>query len=385
MMGTEYWGWAGEAHLREHGESGGAVSGLLASVLSSYDEVIVIRKTGTVFEAEVHTLDSPQGIARVQGALHAVSIELSHYLQLGRKTAIVLKPCEARAVIENIKRNHVRREDVLLIGLNCGGTLPPVKTKEYLRSQFGVSPGDIAKEEIAKGNLIFFTTDGQELSRSIDELEEAGYGRRESCRYCDVKIPSMCDIACGNWGTPAEKHITFLEVFTDAGAAALEAAVDGGYVSVSEPGEKLAAVRKKIEGIMVKMAKGWQEKMLGPFMAMEPKERLDAIHAALAPCIGCYACRKACPVCKCGDDCKCFQADPDDQLPISMFHAVRFLHLMESCVGCGQCSDACPMEIPLAHLHQLFAKAYEGRTGYKPGMSCGDIPPLSRGDFPEGY
>ncbi len=58
---------------------------------------------------------------------------------------------------------------------------------------------------------------------------------------------------------------------------------------------------------------------------------------------------------------------------------------MESCVGCGQCSDACPVDIPLAHLHQLFAKAYEDKTGYKPGMSAQDVPPLTRGDFPESY
>ncbi len=385
MEPEQYWGWAGEAALREGGESGGAVTGLVASVVDSYDEVIVIKKTGTIFEGIVHSVADKAEVGRLQGALHAVSIELSHYITLGKKTAIVLKPCDARAVIENIKRNHVRREDVLLIGLNCGGTLPPAKTKELLQTQFGLAPEDVTKEEIAKGNLIFFKTDGEEVERSIDELEESGYGRRESCRYCDVKIPSMCDIAFGNWGTPAKKNITFIEVFSEKGKEALEAAVSGGYLETKAPSEKLAEVRAKINTIMVKMGKKWRKKLIGPVMAMDKTERLAYIQKTLAPCIGCYACRKACPVCKCGDDCKCYQADPDDALPISMFHSVRLLHLMESCVGCGQCSDACPMDIPLAHLHQLFAKAYEDKTGYKPGMSAQDVPPLTRGDFPEGY
>ncbi|HOP09787.1 MAG TPA: 4Fe-4S binding protein, partial [Candidatus Methanofastidiosa archaeon] len=123
----------------------------------------------------------------------------------------------------------------------------------------------------------------------------------------------------------------------------------------------------------------------GPVMEMSPEDRLDYIKDALSPCIGCYACRKACPICNCTSDCKCMQMDPDDDLPIPQYHAVRLLHLMESCIGCGNCTDVCPVDIPLARLHQLFSRTYEDRTGYRPGMSTDDTPPLSRGDYPEGY
>ncbi len=385
MNSKSFWGWSSTEALREGGESGGFVTSFLESIVGKYDNILAVRKTGTVFEGAVMSIDSKEDAIKTQGALHAVCMELSHYIKKGERTAIVLKPCDARAVIENMKRNHVERENVLLIGLNCGGTLPPVDTMRFIDNYFELAPEDIVKEEIAKGKIIFKTTSGKEFWKTIDEIEEEGFGRRENCRYCDVKIPSMCDIACGNWGTPAGKNITFVEVFTENGNNALEQAVREGFINVGEPSEKMIAVRSKINGIMKKMAGGWNKRIIGRLRNMPNEERLAYIKNVLSPCIACYACRKACPVCKCGDDCKCMQMDPDDSLPISIFHSIRLLHLTESCIGCGNCSDVCPVDIPLAHLHQLFARNYEKKTGYKPGMSIEDIPPLSRGDLPEGY
>ncbi|MHC1604433.1 MAG: Coenzyme F420 hydrogenase/dehydrogenase, beta subunit C-terminal domain [Candidatus Methanofastidiosia archaeon] len=384
MNPEQYWGWSTKDRLRESGESGGFVTSLLESFIGNYDEIIAVQKVGTVFEGTVCTIENPDDVRKVQGALHAVCIELSHYIKKEKKTAIVLKPCDARAVIENIKRNHLDSKNVLLIGLNCGGTLPAVRTMEFLEKEFDVKPEDVTKEEITKGNLVFQTVKG-EFEKSIDELEEEAYGRRESCRYCDVKIPSMCDIACGNWGTPSGKNITFIEVFTEKGKDALEVACAKGFVVIKEPSEKLAAIRSKVNTSMVKLAGSWNRKILGTLLEMPSEKRFVHIRDMLSTCIGCYACRKVCPVCKCSSDCKCVQSDPDDLLPISQFHAIRLLHLMESCIGCGNCSDVCPVDIPLAHLHQLFARTYEKRNGYKPGMSVDDVPPLSRGDFPEGY
>ena len=384
MMSETYWGWSNDEDIRKRGESGGFVSSLVESLVGEYDRVITINKTGTVFEGKVVEVSDPSEVKNIQGALHSLCISMSAYIKKGVRTAIVLKPCDARAVIENIKRNHASRDEVLLIGLNCGGTLPSVDTMKMIGLEFHIQPDEVVKEEIDKGNLVFITKD-EEFSKSIDELEESGYGRRESCRYCDYKIPSVCDIACGNWGTPSGKNMTFVEVFSEKGAHVLGSARERGFVSVKEPSEKLANIRSKINSSMKKMAKKWKGKVLDSLMDLTPEERLRVISDTLSPCIGCYACRKACPVCNCTSDCKCMQMDPDDDLPISQYHAVRLLHLMESCIGCGNCTDVCPVDIPLARLHQLFARTYEDRTGYRPGMSVDDVPPLSRGDYPEGY
>lgn len=86
-----------------------------------------------------------------------------------------------------------------MIGVNCGGTLPPVPTMQMIRDVYELDPSDVIKEEIAKGKLIMETAEG-EKGFGIEDLEEDGMGRRENCQRCDLKIPSNADLALGNWG-----------------------------------------------------------------------------------------------------------------------------------------------------------------------------------------
>ena len=37
-----------------------------------------------------------------------------------------------------------------MIGVNCGGTLPPVPTMQMIRDVYELDPSDVIKEEIAK-------------------------------------------------------------------------------------------------------------------------------------------------------------------------------------------------------------------------------------------
>ncbi len=72
---------------------------------------------------------------------------------------------------------------------------------------------------------------------SIDELEEHGSGRRLNCQRCDVKIPTMADLACGNWGVigPQAGKATFVEVCSEKGAKLLDAAVNAKAVTTQPP------------------------------------------------------------------------------------------------------------------------------------------------------
>ena len=64
-----------------------------------------------------------------------------------------------------------------MIGVNCGGTLPPVKAREMIETFYDLDPDAVVKEEIAKGKLIIETAD-QEKEIPIDDLEDQGFGRR---------------------------------------------------------------------------------------------------------------------------------------------------------------------------------------------------------------
>ena len=64
-----------------------------------------------------------------------------------------------------------------MIGVNCGGSVSPVTARKMIKEKFGVDPNTVTKEEIDKGQFII-EYEGGHKGISMDELEEAGYGRR---------------------------------------------------------------------------------------------------------------------------------------------------------------------------------------------------------------
>ncbi len=107
-----------------------------------------------------------------------------------------------------------------MIGVNCGGSVSPVTARKMIAEKYGVDPNAVVKEEIDKGQFIIQLADGSHKGISVDELEDAGYGRRTNCRRCKVKVPRQADLACGNWGVIGDKagKATFVEVCSDKGA-----------------------------------------------------------------------------------------------------------------------------------------------------------------------
>ena len=101
-----------------------------------------------------------------------------------------------------------------------------------IADKFGVDPDKVHKEEIDKGQFII-EYEGGHKGISIDELEEAGYGRRSNCRRCKLKIPRQADLACGNWGVIGDKagKATFVEVCSEKGANLVSGAVKSGILA----------------------------------------------------------------------------------------------------------------------------------------------------------
>src|SRR5665811_1088485 len=246
-------------------------------------------------------------------------------------------------------RDSLNPDNLVLIGLNCGGTLPPVKAMEMIQKLYETDPMDVAKEEISKGNFIIETKDHEHKELKVDDLEEMGYGRRANCRRCEEKIPRSMDLAFGNWGVigPDAGKATFVEVCSEAGAQLLDDAVKAGALTTKDPIPKGIEIRENIEKAMLKLAAKWQaHDFLGP------ENRDEFWLEQFAKCIKCGGCWNACPVCVC-DDCKRESCEPrwveSGILPPSpKLQYTRAAHMAADCVDCGQCEDACPVEIPLS-------------------------------------
>jgi formate dehydrogenase subunit beta len=390
MKGDMYWAWSSDPTVVDRAECGGAVTSLLKSALENnrVDAVLAVQaRDGNRYDGTPVLITDPEEVIGAAGALHCVSANIARCLKefldgaSDFKVAVACKPCDAKAIIELVKRNQINLENVLLIGLNCTGTILPVTAQKMMEEEFEVDPFDVVSEDIEDGKLKIRLRDGVEKERDLAELEGKGLGRRENCRRCDLNIPTMADIACGKWGAE-DKKATFVEVCSERGADFIDRAVEGGQIKVEQPSAEALESRRAQDRTATELARQWQEKDFGEFQAMGVEERFEYWFGAsgqFGQCIKCFGCRDACPICYCKD---CYlEADrgrvPGGEIPPdAMFPMIRTVHVMDCCVNCGQCQDACPMELPLSRLIFMLSKELGQMFKYEPGMDASAPPPL---------
>ena len=354
--GDMYYAWTTDAEIAKKAECGGAVTTLLKFALEHkmVDAVLAITKGQDIYDAVPTLITDPKEVDKTAGSLHCGTLNtanlVAQYLDgaRGMKIGMTVKGCDLMALLELAKRKKVNPDQLLLIGVNCGGTVSPVTARKMIAEKFGVDPDTVHKEEIDKGQFII-EYEGGHKGISIDELEEEGYGRRSNCRRCKLKVPRQADLACGNWGVIGDKagKATFIEVCSDKGAALIDAAVKAGVLKTEAPDPKGIEIRGKVEGAMLKLGERWRKKDFAALSA----DPLGIIKKETARCIKCYSCIENCPVCfpvKENLKGKQYMVQPGEVPPNPMFHLRRFAHISDSCVNCGQCEELCAMEIPLA-------------------------------------
>jgi formate dehydrogenase subunit beta len=387
MKGDMYIASSTDKEILEKAECGGVVTSLLKFALESKraDAVLAVKaRDGNRYDGTPVLISQPDKVIETAGALHCTSPNIARYVKeytdgaSDLKIAVVVKPCDAKAVIELAKRTQIKLDNLILIGLNCTGTLPSVKAKKMMKEVFGIDPADVVAEDIDDDKLVITLKDGTQKERALMELEEQGYGRRENCRRCETNIPIMADIACGKWGT-SDKNTTFIEVCTEKGADFIDAAIASGYISVRQPSPGAIELRRKKDEAAIQSAKEWQERDFSGLKQMSTDERFEYWFGQFARCIKCYGCRDACPICYC-KDCN-LEADrglvpPGEVPPDIMFPMVRITHVMDSCVNCGQCQDVCAMELPLSRLIFMLNRDLYDIFKYEPGIDIGQRPPL---------
>jgi len=387
MKGDMYLARSSDDAIFEKAECGGAVTSLLKFALESkiVDAVLAVKaRDGNRYDGIPALITEPGAMIETAGALHCASPNIARCLKeyldgaFDTKIAVVCKPCDARATIELAKRTQIKMDNLILIGLNCTGTLPSAAAKQMFHEEFGVDPADIIGEDIEEGKLTIRLKDGIEKEKDLDELEQKGYGRRENCRRCDINIPIMADIACGKWGTDGKK-VTFIETCSEKGADFIDKAIEAGYIKVEKPDSAVAKARREKNEEQVERAKKWQEKDFASLKEMSTEEKFSYWFGQFSRCIKCYGCRDACPICYCKD---CIlEADrgtiPSGEIPPNiMFPMIRTVHVMDSCVNCGQCQDACSMDLPLARLIFMLNRELADIFKHEPGMDVNAPIPL---------
>jgi formate dehydrogenase subunit beta len=372
--GDMLYAWTNDEEIKKKAELGGAVTGLWKYALESkmVDAVYVIKKGKDLYDAQPVLITNPADLKNTAGSLHCGTLLLpkivKKYLDGASrmKIGITVKGCDVMAFLELAKRKQINLDNIVMIGVNCGGSVSPILARKMIADKFGVDPDKVHKEEIDKGQFII-EYEGGHKGISIDELEEAGYGRRTNCRRCKYKIPRQADLACGNWGVIGDKagKATFVEVCSDKGANLLNGAVKAKVIATEAANPKGLEMRAKVEGAMLKLGDKWRKKdftVLGANM-------WETINKETSRCIKCYSCIENCPVCFTAANeliKSSLMVKPGELAPNPMFHMRRFAHISDSCINCGQCEELCPMDIPLA----LFSHAIrvEGDATFEPKL-----------------
>jgi formate dehydrogenase subunit beta len=284
---------------------------------------------------------------------------------MGAKVAAVLRPCEIRAFVELVKLKQGRTEEVILIGMDCLGTL---QNKDYFQ---------LAADKAAQSTVAFY-----ESVLGGKSTETGGADLAPACRACEYPVAENADIQIGLYGMDID-HSLLVRSQTEAGDHILK---QMNVPAADEPRGRQDAI-----DAVIKQRTHYRDDMFA--RTREATDSLEKMSTYFATCVNCYNCRVACPVCYC-KECvfvtDVFNHDPSQYLQwanrkgiIKMptdtlfYHITRLAHMSTACVGCGQCSNACPNDIPVMELFRTIAQDTQKAFDYQAGRSLEEEPPLS--------
>jgi formate dehydrogenase subunit beta len=270
--------------------------------------------------------------------------------------AVVVRPCELRALFELVKLEQAKLDNLLFISFTCSGVYPTRFMIDGIENKLKAY-----WENIRTGHI------PQDL--------------RESCRMCENFVPDNADILLTLMEQDTGTEST-LFIKTEKGKQFLEDK-SGQLIEAESESKKIESMRNK---------------------RIDEKERIFAdlktedfgikgLTEIFGRCINCHACSKACPVCYCK---LCYFESSESEYSSStlekelnkrgavrlpadtvFYHIGRLIHVGITCVACGMCSDACPTNIPISTIFAKLGKRVQQLFDYVPGRNIEEPIPIS--------
>ena len=336
--------------LLEHG----VVEALLVPVEVAGGSVapMLVREVGVLQRAAPLAPVMP-----INGARAVQALTMTGHRQ---KLGVVLRSCEVRALVELVKFQQAKLEDVVIIGVDCLGT-------------FGVEEWQqaaVSKQQVMEGLLAGAV--------SGDLKPQAGMEFRTACQMCEQPVPAGEHVALTIGLIGVEPGKLFLKAWDDV-AQALSLSAGSQPAGRVQVVEKLIAARTATRD---RVFAGYRERV----------SSMEGLLEEFGRCIRCHNCMINCPICYCRE---CIFRTPTFEheselfyqwaerkgsvrmLPDTLlFHLTRLNHMVTSCVGCGMCTDACPAGIEVGTVFRAVGEKVQALFEYHPGRSLGEAAPV---------
>ena len=344
--------------------------------------------------ADAEHLNGADPLAPVQMVNAAQVVRELAKEPLEQKIAVVLRPCEIRAVIELVKLKQINPDALYLIGYDCPGVYD---IKEYLELierrgdadqvrgetlerflRAGGKPAQAGGKPAQAAAATRTTATAQAANPGNSEtragVEPDGI-MRSACSLCTHFTADSADLNLA-W-IEAGNHSLLLEVLTEKGQQLAQTAQ--GAEELSAPPQRI----KRIEAVTARRLEVQEE---------DEQEQEDLL-SLLNTCIRCYNCREVCPICYCKE---CLlvpakmgysserylrraQKKGQIKMPVDtvLYHLTKMNHMASSCVACGLCEQACPMDIPLGRIYSRVGRNVQALFDYVPGRSLEEEMPVT--------
>ncbi|MEM3465166.1 MAG: hypothetical protein QXY80_03060 [Candidatus Jordarchaeales archaeon] len=247
----------------------------------------------------------------------------------GDRLAALVKPCEARAIIELAKRRRIDLNSVFIVGFDCPGMRTNQDASGEVMEALRVTPGD----EVLK----------------------------DACRRCEVHAPPYADVCVSLISSP---EVTLVEAGTERGAKVLETLRGKGVIIEGQPRELITKREEKLRLLNERGRRTLKEEE-NKLLSVPGHERFSWFMSQLDACVKCSACIRACPICFCKD---CILISKRKEYTPSLFLVTRMLHMADSCVCCGKCDEVCPKSIPLSYMFYHLGRKFTSRHSYLAGV-----------------
>lgn len=279
-----------------------------------------------------------------------------------RHLAVILRPCELRAVVELQKRRRVRYQPLtpeagnkclITIGVDCPGTFSRETYTEHATN---------------------FQEDAEMLRVDV------AYGRQESyipyevrstCQMCDSPGPFCADLTVGTIGIAPQGELL--------------------VIARDEQIDSLLRLDESTDGLATEWQVSSREMMVGKLVDKRTEKRdalmkslkiedLSSLMAIFARCTLCADCLDACPL---------YDGELAGMLGVGearqngrsfLYELVRVSRWLSSCSGCGMCRESCAQNVPLNQMITVMSHRIQNELHYRPGDPAQPLPWTVAGD-----